>query len=122
IIFSQSSPVIKKYCEVMAEDLTQQLWKDIVDCECFSLQLDESTDREFCKQPKNYMKDCIIVCAKSPDLNPIKMLCLDLKRAVHARCPSNLSQLAEFCKEEWEKSPKTDVRDWSVVTEDLWLK
>ncbi|KAI2644918.1 general transcription factor II-I repeat domain-containing 2-like protein [Labeo rohita] len=28
----------------MAEDLTQQLWKDITDCECFSLQLDESTD------------------------------------------------------------------------------
>ena len=31
-------------CGVMAEDLTQQLWKDIGDCECFSLQLDESTD------------------------------------------------------------------------------
>ena len=28
----------------MAEDLTQQLRKDIEDCECFSLQLDESTD------------------------------------------------------------------------------
>ena len=31
-------------CEVMAEDLTQQLWKDIADSESFSLQLDESTD------------------------------------------------------------------------------
>uniref|UniRef100_A0A096MF30 HAT C-terminal dimerisation domain-containing protein n=1 Tax=Poecilia formosa TaxID=48698 RepID=A0A096MF30_POEFO len=31
-------------CEVMAEDLTQKLWKDNADCECFSLQLDESTD------------------------------------------------------------------------------
>ena len=31
-------------CEAMAEDLTQQMWKDIGDCECFSLQLDESTD------------------------------------------------------------------------------
>ncbi|KAJ4946083.1 hypothetical protein JOQ06_023758 [Pogonophryne albipinna] len=28
----------------MAEDLTQQLRKDIEDCKCFSLQLDESTD------------------------------------------------------------------------------
>ncbi|XP_068121767.1 general transcription factor II-I repeat domain-containing protein 2A-like [Hyperolius riggenbachi] len=28
----------------MAEDLTKQLWKDIEECECFSLQLDESTD------------------------------------------------------------------------------
>ena len=31
-------------CEVMAEDLTHQLWKDIADCEFFLLQLDESTD------------------------------------------------------------------------------
>ena len=31
-------------CEVMAEDLTQQLQRDIADCECLSLQLDESTD------------------------------------------------------------------------------
>lgn len=30
--------------EAMAGELTQQLWKDIADCECLSLQLDESTD------------------------------------------------------------------------------
>ena len=28
----------------MAEDLTQQMWTDIRNCEFFSLQLDESTD------------------------------------------------------------------------------
>ena len=28
----------------MAEDLTQQLRRDITDCECFSLQLDKFTD------------------------------------------------------------------------------
>ena len=28
----------------MADDLTQQLQRDFADCECFSLQLDESTD------------------------------------------------------------------------------
>ena len=28
----------------MVKDLTQQLRRDITDCECFSLQLDESTD------------------------------------------------------------------------------
>ncbi|XP_062849643.1 zinc finger protein 638 [Trichomycterus rosablanca] len=44
--------------------------------------------------------------SQSPDLNPIEMLWQDLKRAVHARCPSNLSQLAEFCMEEWAKIPK----------------
>ena len=37
------STVTRRY-EAMAEDFTQQMWKDIGDCECFSLQLDESTD------------------------------------------------------------------------------
>ena len=32
------------HCEVIAEDLTQQLWKNFADCEHFLLQLDESTD------------------------------------------------------------------------------
>ena len=45
--------------------------------------------------------------SQSLDLNPIEMLWLDLKRAVHARCPSNLSQLADFCKEEWAKIPNS---------------
>ena len=39
-----SRSTVTRCCEVMAEDLTHQLWKDITDCECFSLQLDESTD------------------------------------------------------------------------------
>ena len=39
-----SRSTVTRCCEVMAEDLTQQLWKDIGDCKCFSLQLDESTD------------------------------------------------------------------------------
>ena len=37
------STVTQRY-EVMSEDLTQQLWSDIADCKCFSLQLHESTD------------------------------------------------------------------------------
>lgn len=41
--------------------------------------------------------------SQSPDLNPIEMLWIDLKLAVHARHPSNITQLKEFCKEEWEK-------------------
>ncbi|CAI5694542.1 unnamed protein product [Oreochromis niloticus] len=39
-----SRSTVTRRCEAMAEDLTQQLWKDIGDCQCFSLQLDESTD------------------------------------------------------------------------------
>ena len=35
---------ITRRCEAMAEDLIQQMWKDMEDCACFSLQLDKSTD------------------------------------------------------------------------------
>jgi len=45
--------------------------------------------------------------SQSPDLNPIEMLWQDLKRAVHARGPSNLTQLKQFCKEEWSKIPQS---------------
>lgn len=38
-----SRSTVTQRSEAMAEDLTQQLWKDIADY-CFSLQLDESTD------------------------------------------------------------------------------
>ncbi|KAF7650410.1 hypothetical protein LDENG_00126420 [Lucifuga dentata] len=40
---------------------------------------------------------------QSPDLNPIEMLWHDLKQAVHARKPSNVAELKQFCKEEWAK-------------------
>ena len=39
-----SRSTVTQRCEVMDEDSTQQLRRDIADCECFSLQLDKSTD------------------------------------------------------------------------------
>ena len=39
-----SRNTVTRRSEAIAEDLTRQLWKDIADCECFSLQLDESTN------------------------------------------------------------------------------
>lgn len=41
--------------------------------------------------------------SQSPDLNPIEMLWHDLKTAIHARHPRNLTELQQFCKEEWAK-------------------
>lgn len=35
---------VTRRCEMMCENLTEQLQRDIANCECFSLQLDESTD------------------------------------------------------------------------------
>ena len=44
---------------------------------------------------------------QSPDLNITENLWIDLKRAVRARRPRNLTELEEFCKEEWVKIPQT---------------
>ncbi|KAK3556981.1 hypothetical protein QTP70_022323 [Hemibagrus guttatus] len=43
--------------------------------------------------------------SQSPDLNPIEMLWHDLKKVVHARKPSNMAELQQFCKDEWAKIP-----------------
>ncbi len=43
--------------------------------------------------------------SQSPDLNPIEMLWHDLKQSIHALKPSNVSELKQFCKEEWAKIP-----------------
>lgn len=39
--------------------------------------------------------------SESPDLNPIKILkcCGGLKQAAHAKIPSNIAQMKEFCME-----------------------
>uniref|UniRef100_A0A673XKP2 Tc1-like transposase DDE domain-containing protein n=1 Tax=Salmo trutta TaxID=8032 RepID=A0A673XKP2_SALTR len=47
--------------------------------------------------------------SQSPDLNIIENLWDDLKRAVHARQPSNLTELEMFCKEEWSKIPSSRI-------------
>ncbi|KAK3524910.1 hypothetical protein QTP86_011512 [Hemibagrus guttatus] len=43
--------------------------------------------------------------SQSPDLNPIEMLWHDLKKVVHARKPSNVAELQQFCKDEWAEIP-----------------
>ena len=48
--------------------------------------------------------------SQSPDLNIIENLWDDLKRTVHARQPSNLSELEMFCKEEWSKIPSSRIQ------------
>ena len=44
-----------------------------------------------------------------PDLNIIENLWRDLKHAVHARRPNNISELEVFCQEEWGKIPKARI-------------
>jgi len=48
-------------------------------------------------------KNIIIIewSIQSPDLNPIENLWHDLKFAVHQRPPRSLTELEQFCSEEW---------------------
>ena len=41
--------------------------------------------------------------SQSPDLKPVEMLWIDLKRAIHMRRPKNMTELKQFCQEEWAK-------------------
>ena len=41
--------------------------------------------------------------SQRPDLSPIENLWLDMKRPVHTWSPWNLTELEQFCKEEWSK-------------------
>ncbi len=43
--------------------------------------------------------------SQSPDLNFIEMLWHELKKVVHARKPSNVAELQQFCQDEWAKIP-----------------
>ena len=43
---------------------------------------------------------------QSPDFNPIENLWTTLKRRVSARRPTNLSDLYQYCLEEWETIPR----------------
>ncbi|MBN3292666.1 TCB1 transposase, partial [Polypterus senegalus] len=48
--------------------------------------------------------------SQSPDLNIIENLWNDLKQAVHARQPSNLTELERLCIEEWSKIPPSRIQ------------
>ena len=48
--------------------------------------------------------------SQSPDLNPIENLWHRLKVAVHKRSPRNLTELVQFCQEEWKKIPPSACR------------
>ncbi len=60
--------------------------------------------------------------SQSPDLNPIEHLWRDLKMAVHQRLPSNLTELERICKEEWQRIPKSGVKNLLHLSQkDSWL-
>ena len=61
----------------------------------------KSTKAWLCKRPWNVLE----WPSQSPDLNPIENLWWDLKKAVAAWKPSNITELEAFAREEWGNIP-----------------
>ncbi|KAK3567383.1 hypothetical protein QTP86_019883, partial [Hemibagrus guttatus] len=69
----------------------------------------DNDPKHTCKSTSEWLKKKKIKTlewpSQSPDLNLIEMLWHDLKKVVHARKPSNVAELQQFCKDEWAKIP-----------------
>ncbi len=76
-------------------------WSELGFCSRTMIQNTSKSTSEWLK--KNKMKT-LEWPSQSPDLNPIEMLWHDLKKAVHARKPSNVAELQQFCQDEWQGS------------------
>ena len=74
-----SGSTVTQHCEIMAEDLTQQLRRDIADCECFSLQLDKSTDTS------DTAKLCVFTRVVFTDMTEKKELLTSLPMKEHTQ-------------------------------------
>ena len=58
--------------------------------------------------------------SQSSDLNRIENLWKELKIAVHWRSPSNLAELEQICKEEWEKISKSRCAKLIDIPKKTW--
>ena len=98
-----------KYRQILEENLLQSA-KDIRLRRRFTFQQDNDpkhTAKATLEWLQNKNVKVLEWPRQSPDLNPIENLWKDLKIAVHRCSPSNLTDLEQICKEEWEKIPKS---------------
>lgn len=106
-------------CEAMAEDVTQQMWKDIGDCECFSLQLDKSTDMSDTAQM------CIFIRMVFSDITAKEELLLYFpwkntreERTYFSRLKTLLRKLSSQ-DTNWCPSPRMEHPQWLATWMDL---
>ncbi|KAK3549437.1 hypothetical protein QTP86_001436 [Hemibagrus guttatus] len=91
--------------------LKENVWPSVCDLKLkrtWVLQQDNDpkhTSKSTSEWLKNNKMKTLEWPSQSPDLNPIEMLWHDLKKVVHARKPSNVAELQQFCKDEWAKIP-----------------
>ncbi|MCJ8734539.1 hypothetical protein PDJAM_G00236330 [Pangasius djambal] len=98
----------------------------------WTLQYDDNDPKHTSKSTKHWLKSekwgVQERPSQSPDLNPVEILCGEMKRTVHARNinSSDITQLKEFCIEDWGKRSsgrwlqETNVTPLSRLDLKLW--
>ncbi|MGH0192663.1 UNVERIFIED_CONTAM: hypothetical protein FKN15_020622 [Acipenser sinensis] len=92
-----------QYRQILEENLLQSA-KDLILGRRFTFQQDNDpkyTAKATLEWLKNKNVNVLEWPSQNLDLNPIENLWQDLKIAVHQRSPSNLTELEQFCQEEW---------------------
>ncbi|KAJ8404564.1 hypothetical protein AAFF_G00334270 [Aldrovandia affinis] len=94
-----------KYTEILEGNLLQSAL-DLRLGQRFTFQHDNDP-KHTAKRTKEWLRrksvNVLEWPSQSPDLNPIEHLWKELKMAVYRRSPSNLTELARICQEEWAK-------------------
>ncbi len=113
-----------KYRDILDENLLQST-QDLRLGRRFTFQQDNDPKRT-AKITKEWLHNNSVTVlewpSQIPDLNPIEHLWRDLKMAVHQRLPSNLTELERICKEEWQRIPKSGVKNLLHLSQkDSWL-
>lgn len=101
-----------QYQQILANNVQESVTKLK---SCWGWILQQDNDPKHCsKSTKAFMQrnnyNVLEWPSQSPDLNIIENLWCDLKRAVHAQKPSNLTELEMYCKEQWSKIPSTRLQ------------
>ncbi|MBN3286953.1 TCB1 transposase, partial [Polyodon spathula] len=98
-----------KYREVLEENLLPCARKLKLGRK-FTFQHDNDpkhTAKATLEWPRNKATNDLEWPSQSPNLNPIKNVWHDFKIAVHRHSPRNLTELEQFCKEEWSNIIKS---------------
>ena len=76
-------------------------------------------EMEFWKQHNTICKKAEVE-NRMASTNIIENLWIDLKRAVHAIRPKNLTKLEDFCIEEWMKIPQHELKDSRLASKNFY--